>query len=142
VASAPGLTTWLDILDATQLAVAPLADTIKVAVFDDTVVPVPSTDTAYNVAPWNAGEASGGTYTAGGPTLGSKTLSIVSSRVVFTSLGFTITTMTASVRYLLQWDDTVAGDRILSIHDLGQTLTLVAEPLVVNVPSTGWWRLG
>jgi len=142
VASAPGLTTWLDILDATQLAVAPLADTIKVAAFDDTVVPNPSTDTAYNVAPWNSGEASGGGYTAGGASLGSKSLSIVSARVVFTSTGFTIANVTATIRYLLQWDDTVAGDRILSIHDLGAALVLVAEPLVVNVPSTGWWRLG
>lgn len=140
MSSDPALTTWLDILDATQLAVAPLADTIKVAWFDDTVTPTKSTDTAFNVAPWNAGELAGGSYAAGGPTLTSKTLTIVSNRIVFAASMPTITGLTDTVRYALMWDDTVAGDRILTWHDLGSLLTLTGEDLVVTAPD-GWWRI-
>lgn len=139
MASDPALTTWLDIVDATQLAIAPLADTIKAAVFD-TLTPNKSTDTAYNVAPWNAGEISGGSYSAGGVTLGSKTLSIVSNRVVFGATFTTVTGLTDDLRYFLVYDDTVS-DRILCWNDLGTVLSLVGEDLVVTAPD-GWFRLG
>lgn len=141
MSSDPALTTWQDILDATQLAVAPLADTIKVAAFKDTVTPNKSTDTAYNVAPWNAGEAASGTYSAGGQTLSSKSLNIIASRLVFGATFPTISSLTETgLRYLLMWDDTVAGDRILTWHDLGASIDFAGEPLVVTAPD-GWWRL-
>jgi hypothetical protein len=139
VSSNPALTTWADILDATQLAIAPLADTIKVAWFDDTVAPNKSTDTAYGVAPWNAGELAGGSYSAGGVALGSKTITIVSNRIVFAGTMATITGLTDTVRYALLYDDTVS-DRILVWSDLGSLLTLSGEDLVVTAPD-GWFRI-
>jgi hypothetical protein len=139
VSSNPALTTWADIIDATQLAIAPLADTIKVAWFDATPVPNKSTDTAYAVAPWNAGELAGGSYSAGGVALSSKTITIVDNRIVFAGLMATITGLTDTVRYALVYDDTVS-DRILVWNDLGSLLTLSGEDLVVTAPD-GWFRI-
>jgi len=76
--------TFLDIIDATQLAFAPLADTIKIALFTDTITPNFSTNTAYGVSPYDANETSGGSWSAGGYTLASITWAeSVTGSVVF-----------------------------------------------------------
>ena len=48
------VSTWIDILDTTQLAVDLDLETHKIALFSDTVSPNFSSDTAYGVAPYNA----------------------------------------------------------------------------------------
>jgi hypothetical protein len=143
MSSCIALATWIDIIDATQLAFAPLADTIKAAAFADTVVPAPETDVGYGTAPWNAGEATGGTYSAGGFTLATKSLSIASRRIIFASdatSGLNATGVTCDLRYILLWDDTLASDRAVYEHDLGGTFPLVADTLQINIPN-GWFGL-
>lgn len=66
--------TWRDILDTTQLAVDLDLETHKVALFQDSITPNFSTDTAYGVAPFDSGEVSGTGYTAGGTVLTTTTV--------------------------------------------------------------------
>lgn len=65
---------WIDIVDASQLAIDLSLTTNKVAMFTNTITPNFSTDTAYNVAPYNANEVSGAGYTAGGAAVASPTI--------------------------------------------------------------------
>jgi hypothetical protein len=65
---------WIDIVDASQLAVDLSLTTNKVALFTNTITPNYSTDTAYAVAPYNANEISGTGYTAGGAAVASPTI--------------------------------------------------------------------
>lgn len=68
------LPTWIDILDATQLAVDLSLTTNKLALFTNSITPNFSSDTAYAVAPYNANEVSGTGYTAGGAAVASPTV--------------------------------------------------------------------
>ncbi len=68
------LTTWIDILDATQLAIDLSLTTNKVAMFTNSITPDFSADTSYGVSPYNANEVSGAGYTAGGAAVASPTI--------------------------------------------------------------------
>lgn len=63
------LPTWIDILDATQLAIDLSLTTHKVALFNNSITPNFSADTAYGVAPYNANEVSGTGWASGGVAL-------------------------------------------------------------------------
>ncbi|WP_327587032.1 hypothetical protein OHA25_08475 [Nonomuraea sp. NBC_00507] len=83
--SASGLfvATHVDQWDVTNLAIDLGAEDGKLALWGSAVTPNFTTDTAYGVAPWNAGESSGAGYTAGGPTLTLTTLTAASGSMVF-----------------------------------------------------------
>jgi hypothetical protein len=67
--------TWMDALDASQLALNLDLDTHKVAMFTNSITsPNFSTNTAYGSAPFNANEVSGTAYIAGGALLTGTTL--------------------------------------------------------------------
>lgn len=100
--------TFLDVLDASQNNVNLVGDTIKCAMFTDTVTPNFSTDTAYGAAPYNANEVSGSGYTAGGVTLTTKAFTeAVTGSVVFDAddAQWTSSTITNAMCALI-WDDT------------------------------------
>ena len=69
------VSTFIDILDTTQLAIDLDLETHKVAMFTDTIAPNFSTDTAYGVTPYDANEVSGTGYSAGGVALTSTAVS-------------------------------------------------------------------
>jgi len=76
-ATASGIYTanQLDVYDATQLAFAYLADTVKIAMYTNSIAAMSYyTDTVQTAAPYNANEVSGTGYTAGGYTMANKTL--------------------------------------------------------------------
>jgi hypothetical protein len=58
--------TWRDILDTSQIAIDLDLDTHKIALFNNSITPNYSTDTAYGAAPYNANEVSGTGWSAGG----------------------------------------------------------------------------
>lgn len=61
---------WIDILDATQLAIDLSLTSHKLALFTNSITPNFSTDTAYGVAPYNGNEQTTTTYwPAGGVAL-------------------------------------------------------------------------
>lgn len=66
------LTTWIDILDTTQLGIDLDLETHKVAMFKNTITPNFSTDTSFAVSPYTTPgdpEVSGTGYSAGGKLL-------------------------------------------------------------------------
>ncbi len=68
-------TNFMKVFDATQLAMALLADTVKIALYNNSIAATSYyTDVAQTAAPYNANEASGTGYTAGGYTLANKTI--------------------------------------------------------------------
>lgn len=126
------LATKQDIIDATQLAYAPLADTLKLALYPrTTVTPNFETDTAYNVGTWaSANEVSSAGYAAGGATLGSKSFSIslgvmnfLAADIIGTWVGVTFTAGCA-----LMYDDTLAGNNAVYLCDFGADYAVIAQP--------------
>lgn len=136
------LRTFEDILDATQLAMSIPADTFKLALFDDSLSIDVETFTAYGVAPFNAGEASGGGYSAGGVTI-SETWAIQTGtqRIRYNTSPVSILNVTDDFRYLLHYDDTLAGNNALYVCDLGGLVSAVAETVNFTPGANGWWRL-
>lgn len=137
------LKTEEDVHDTTQLAVNFGSDTFKLAVFDDTLTIDPETFTAYGVAPFNAGEASGGGYSAGGSALSGISFAVQSGqqRLRYNTSPLTIANMTANVRNLLHYDDTLAGNNAWYLCDLGAVYALTAEALNIVPQSNGWYRI-
>lgn len=137
------LKTFEDVFDATQLAMDTSgAHTWKMALFDDSLVIDPETFTAYGVAPFNAGEASGGGYSAGGQSF-TPTLAIQSGtqRIRWNSALISIANVTDDFRYLLHYDDTLAGNNALFVCDLGAEVSAVAETVNFTPGANGWWRI-
>jgi len=134
------LTLKADIIDATQLAYNPLSDTMRVALFPNTVTPNFETDTAYNVGTWSSANevAAGGGYVAGGATLGTKTITISNGAMIFDAADIigTWTSPTFTPRCALLWDDTVS-DRAVYLCDFGGDYPVVAQPFNIVWDPTG-----
>lgn len=137
------LATLADIIDTTQLALNPLSNTVKAAFFDDSLSVDAETFTAYGVAPFNAGELTGGGYSAGGATLGTKDWSIQSgtNRIRWKTAAISISNVTGDVRWMLHYDDTLAGNNAFYAGDFGAEYTLAAEVLNVTPDTNGWFRI-
>src|ERR1043165_6693441 len=67
------VTTFLDVFDASQEPINLVGDSIKCALYTNSVTPNFSSDTSYASSPFTSNQVSGTNYTAGGATLGSKT---------------------------------------------------------------------
>jgi hypothetical protein len=124
------LLTIRDQWDPSALAIDLTAATIRCAIFDNTVTPNFDADTAYAVAPWNAGEAAaGGGYTTGGIALGSKTYTVITAGLLAfdaASIIGTITAGTFNARGLAIYCDSCAGNNLLAAIDLGGTYPIVS----------------
>jgi len=130
------LLTIRDQWDPSALAIDLTAATIRMAIFDDSVTPNFDTNTAYAVAPWNAGEAAaGGGYTTGGLAITSKTYTVITAGLLaFDGDSFIgdITTGTFDARGLLIYCDSCAGNNALAAIDLGGTYNVVSSTFDVD----------
>jgi hypothetical protein len=116
--SASGLfvTTHIDKWDDTQLAIDLSSETqLKAAFWGSSVTPNFGTDTAYGVAPWNAGESSGAGYVAGGEPVVNTTLTHVSGSMRFDADNFQIDDSTIIAEGYLLYAATVANRAILAV---------------------------
>lgn len=137
---------FLDVFDASQEPVNLVGDTIKFALFTNSITPNFSTDTAYAVAPYNANEVTGTGYTAGGVTLGSKTCSeSPTGSLMFDSADPAWTSSTFSgARAGLIWDDTPTtpvADPAICLVNFGADYAVTSGTFTVTVPSTGHFAL-
>ncbi len=135
---------WLKMFNASQLAFAPLADTMKIAMFTNSVTPNFSSDTAYNVAPYNANEASGTGYTAGGATLSSFTVTeSPTGTVMFAAGNPSWASSSFTARAGLIYDATVAGvtNAAIALLTLGADYTTVSGTFTVTWAATGMWAV-
>jgi hypothetical protein len=110
--------TWVGILNASQFAIAPLADTVNVAMYTNSVTPNYSTDTAYTAAPYTTNEVTGTGYTAGGVALGTKTLSeSPTGTIMFDAADSAWTTSTiTNAQGALIYDITVANKALCFVN--------------------------
>jgi hypothetical protein len=134
--------TFLDVFDASQEPVNLVGDTIKCALFTNSITPNFSSDTAYAASPYNANEVSGTGYSAGGATLGSKTFTeSPTGSLMFDAADVSWTGATfSSARCALIWDDTPTtpvADPALCLVNFGADYGVTSGTLTVT-----WNALG
>jgi hypothetical protein len=119
--------TFVDALDTTQLALDLDLDTHKVALFNNTITPNFTTDTAYAVAPYNANEVSGTGWAAGGPVLTGTTFLASSGSAIFdaTDVSQSGTTLT-NARCCLIYADVLAGNNAICLVNFGADYSTVS----------------
>lgn len=115
------LPTWIDILDVTQLAVDLDAETHRIALFDNTITPNFSTDTAYGVIPYNAGEVTGTNWPAGGVLLTTTTVSeSPAGTLMFDAADVSVASATfTGARAGLIYADALVGNNALLLVNFG-----------------------
>lgn len=136
------LTTWMDLLDTTQLAIDLDLETHKGALFSNSLTPNFDSDTAYGVAPYNANEVTGTNWAAGGVALTGTGLTISSGVIVYdaTDVSVASTTLTNARAYLL-YADVLAGDRGIVLIDFGGDYSTVAGTFAIAWHATGIIRI-
>jgi len=135
--------TFVDVFDATQLAVALLADTIKVALYPSSITPdfdAEAASAAYGGGVYSGTELSGTGYTAGGATLGSKTFTGADGVATFDAADTSWASSTISgARGALVYDDTLSGDPALALIDLGASYSTSSGTLAITWSASGLW---
>ncbi len=113
--------TFVDIFDTTQLAVDLDLETHKGALFNNSITPNFTTDTAYGVAPYSANEVTGTNWPSGGIALAGTTVAASSGTLVFdaTDVSVASTTISGARGYLL-YADALAGNNAILLVDFTQ----------------------
>jgi hypothetical protein len=113
--------TFRDALDASANNLD-LTAASKIALFDNTIAPNFTTDTAYGVAPYNAGEVTGTNWASGGITITSPTLTASGGALVFDAADVSVAsaTFTGAVCCLI-YADTLAGNEAIILVYFGGT---------------------
>lgn len=131
--------TWADILDTTQLAIDLDLETHKVAMFTNTITPNFSTDTAFNVAPYNANEVSGTGYTTGGVAVTTTTVSESPTGTLMWDAAdpsWTTSTIT-NARCGLYYADALAGNNAIVLVNFGADYSTTAGTFTIQHASGG-----
>jgi hypothetical protein len=127
-----------DVLDATQLPINLDAEDHKIALFLAAITPNFSSDTAYGVAPYNANEASGAGYTAGGQALTGTTFTESPTGSLMwdaTDPVWTASTITAAGALI--YADASAGNEALMLLAFGASYSSNASSFTILLPATG-----
>lgn len=115
--------TWIDILDATQLAVDLSLTTNKWAMFTNSVTPdfdASAANAQYAAGVWNANEVSGTGYTAGGTVTASPTLTSASGIMTYDQADTSWSSSTiTSARGALLYADALAGNNAICAVNFG-----------------------
>jgi len=114
------VSTMIDVLDTTQLALDLDLETHKIALFD-TVTPNFSTDTAYNVSPYDANEITGTNWAAGGVALTSTAVSDESGSLTWDAADVSVasTTIATDPEGGLIYADALAGNNAICMIYFG-----------------------
>lgn len=113
--------TFADILDTTQLAIDLDLETHKGALFNNTLTPNFTTDTAYAVAPYNANEVTGTNWASGGVVLTGTTIAANAGTVVFDATDVSVANTTLyAVRAYFLYADVLVGNNAILLVDLLQ----------------------
>lgn len=130
--------TFIDILDATELAVNLDVETHKGALFSNSITPNFTTDTAYGVAPYDANEVSGTGWSAGGVALTGTTFLGAAGTATFdaTDVSQGGTTLTNARGYLL-YADAAAGNNAIVLIDFTSDYSTVAGTFAITWNAAG-----
>lgn len=133
---------WIDILDATQLAVDLSLTTNKVALFTNSITPNFSTDTAYAVAPYNANEASGTGYSAGGVVVASPTVTESPTGTLMYDLADTAWAASSiTARAALFYSNVLSPKAAICLINLGADYTTVAGTFTIQWAAGGMFTI-
>jgi len=126
--------TFKDATDGT-IALDMGVETHKGALFTDTLTSDFDADTAYAVAPYDANETSGGSWSAGGIALTGTTW-VDTSEVDHLTLDATdvsvgTTTLAAAMGYLL-YADALAGNDVICMADFGTAVTTTNGTITIT----------
>lgn len=133
------VSTFVDALDTTQLALDLDLDTHKVALWTNTGTYDLTTDTAYGVAPWNANEvANGGGYTTGGIALtGTTFLHTGAGVVVWDATDPSWATATITARGALYYADALAGNNAIMAQTFGADIVSTGGTFLITLAAGG-----
>lgn len=131
--------TLIDVLDTTQLALDLDLETHKVALYNNSVTPNFSTDTAYAVSPYNANEVVGTNYTAGGTVLTSTALSESPTGSVMWDAADTswASSSIPSARCALIYADALAGNNAICLVNFGADYSTSSGTFTIQWASAG-----
>ena len=135
--------TWLDLLDTTQLAIDLDLETHKLALFNNTITPNFSTDTAYAVAPYNANEVTGTNWASGGVALTGTSLSeSPAGSVMWDATDISVSSATfTGARCGLIYADALAGNNVICLINFGQDYSPTAGTFSIVWAGTGIFAL-
>lgn len=110
--------TFVDALDTTQLALDLDLETHKGALFNNSITPNFTTDTAYGVGTYSGNEVTGTNWASGGVALTGTTFLASSGTAVFdaTDVSVASTTITNARCYVL-YADALAGNNLILLVD-------------------------
>jgi hypothetical protein len=137
------VSTWIDIVDASQLAIDLSLTTNKVALFTNSITPNFSTDTAYAVAPYNANEVSGTGYTAGGAAVASPTVTESPTGSLMYDLAdsaWTTSTITGA-RCALLYSNALSPKAAICLVNFGADYSTVAGTFTITYASSGMFAI-
>jgi hypothetical protein len=132
------LVNWIDILDATQLAIDLSLTTHKWALYTNTLTPNFSTDQSYSAT----NEISGTNYTAGGRTIaaggGSPTVTeSPTGTIMYDQNDMTWPTASFTARGGILYADALAGDNLIVAQTYGADITATAGTFTIQFNSLG-----
>lgn len=143
---------WIDILDATQLAIDLSLTTHKLALFSNSITPNFSSDTAWGVAPYNANEVSGTGWASGGVALSAAAAGGTSTAPTLTEsptgtimydmadVSVATTTLT-NARCVLLYADALAGNNAVVLVNFGADYSTNAGTFGITWAATGVFTL-
>jgi len=134
------LVTWIDVMDATQLAIDTSLTSHKIALYTNAIATMSySTDSAQTSAPYNANEASGTGYTAGGQVIVSPTTTESPTGTIMYDLGDQIWASPTSItaRGGVEYADALAGNNLMFAWQFGADITSTAGTFTI-----AWNALG
>lgn len=134
--------TNLKVWNATQLAINLVGDTVKLALFTNSITPNFATDTVYGSAPYNANEVSGSGYSAAGVALATKTFTELNTGyATFDADDASWTSSTfSSARCGLIQDPTVSN-RAIGLINFGADYAVTSGTFTVQFAATGIFRI-
>lgn len=137
--------TWIDILDATQLAIDLTSTSNKWALYDNTITPdfdATAADAAYGAGVWATGEVTGTGYTAGGTAVTSPTLTGASGVMTYdqADTSWPASTITGA-RGALLYADGLAGNNAICAIDFGSAYSTVNGALTIQWNAAGVFTL-
>lgn len=136
-------TNQMKVYDATQLAFAYLADTVKIAMYTNAIAAMNYyTDVAQTAAPYNANEVSGTGYTAGGYTLANKTITqSPNGTVMFDNTidpNWSITgSFATAARGAVVYDTTIAANGLFCAINFGADYNVTNGTFTIQLNALG-----
>ena len=140
--SASGLfvPTFLDVLDATKLAVNLVGDTVKVAMITNSSTP--NFDTHDHWSDLSSNEVSGTNYTSGGVALASKALTGSSGTIKFDADDASWSSSTiSSARAAVVYDDTLTNDPLVCLVNFGADYSSANGTFTITWNASGIFTL-